>query len=190
VVSSSRTGWSAREVLRAPNLMSLARIPLAAAFPFVAGSPPLAVGVLGLAGLSDVLDGWLARRAHCATGLGQIIDPIADKTFALTVVVTLVARGALPLWALPILLVRELVEVPLALYALSSRTRREARVVRARANAPGKLDTVVLFATLVVAIAAPPALRPMLVVAALTGIVAAVSYGARELRGEGERIAR
>ena len=104
--------FSAAELRRAPNVVSLLRVPLAIAFPFLARSTPAAVAVLALAGATDVLDGHLARRLGAVTALGAVIDPVADKLFALSAMGTLVALQKLPWWGVPALLAREILEVP------------------------------------------------------------------------------
>ncbi|WP_437782288.1 CDP-alcohol phosphatidyltransferase family protein [Sorangium sp. So ce1097] len=173
---------SARDLALPPNLMSLARLPLAALFPFVAAHPGPALAVLCCAGITDVLDGWLARRSGQVTRMGAIVDPIADKVFALTVVGTLLHGGALPLWGIPALLAREILELPLALWIALSRRFRGARLSTASANIPGKLATTVQFAAVLAAIALPAALRPMLAAAAGAGAAAGISYWVRQLR--------
>jgi cardiolipin synthase (CMP-forming) len=165
-----------------PNVVSLTRLPLAAAFPFVVDRPALAGAVLGAAGLSDVLDGWLARRSKQTTVAGAIIDPIADKVFAITVMLTLLDRGKLPVWGVPALLAREIVETPLVLWVLLHPARRSARVAEARANAPGKLATLIQLAAVTSAIAFPKVLPHLLVLAGAAGCVAGVGYWAREVR--------
>lgn len=173
---------SARDLALPPNLMSLARLPLAVLFPFVATRPGLALAVLCCAGLTDVLDGWLARRAGQVTRIGAIVDPIADKVFALTVVATLLQSGKLPLWGIPALLAREILELPLALWIALSRRFRGRRLSAASANIPGKLATTVQFAAVLTAIALPVALPAMLAAAAIAGAAAGVSYWGRQLR--------
>ncbi|HEY8077432.1 MAG TPA: CDP-alcohol phosphatidyltransferase family protein, partial [Labilithrix sp.] len=74
-----------------PNVLSAMRIPLAALFPFVVTRPALAIAVLAAAALTDVLDGWLARRLGEATPTGALVDGIADKLLGASVLVSLVA---------------------------------------------------------------------------------------------------
>jgi len=58
----------------------------------------LALGVLMLSGITDFLDGWLARRLGQQTVVGQILDPVADRLYILAVVVGLALRDVIPWW--------------------------------------------------------------------------------------------
>ncbi len=58
----------------------------------------IALGVLMLAGITDFLDGWLARRLGQQTVVGQILDPVADRLYILAVVVGLALRDVIPWW--------------------------------------------------------------------------------------------
>src|SRR5919108_1755841 len=88
-----------------PNVLSLSRLLLAVGF--VAADGAMArVGLVGAAGLSDVLDGWLARRLNVATRWGALLDPIADRVFVLAATLSLVASDALSAPAALVLLAR------------------------------------------------------------------------------------
>lgn len=164
-----------------PNVLSALRLPLALAFPFVAGNVQAALSVLVAAALTDIFDGWLARRMGQVTAVGAVVDPIADKVFAITVVVTLLVRHEMPAWALPALLSREILEAPLVIWVLVNQAFRGARRAAAQANIPGKLATTVQFIAVLSAIAAPDLLEVCLVGAAFSGVLAGVSYWYREL---------
>lgn len=178
----SLDAFSPAELFRPPNLVSLLRVPLALTFPFVADSAPAALTVLGLAGATDVLDGMLARRLGAVTALGAVIDPVADKLFALSATGSLLALHRLPWWGVPALFARELLEAPLLVRGLRRR-RRGDRAPVPSSNVTGKLATVAQTGALLAAIAAPWALPPALGVAAVTAVVAGVVYWQRELRG-------
>jgi CDP-diacylglycerol--glycerol-3-phosphate 3-phosphatidyltransferase/cardiolipin synthase len=154
---------------------------LAAAFPFAASRPTVALSVLFAAGATDVLDGWVARRTGSTSTSGALLDPIADKVFVASVATTLLTRQLLPWWGLVPLLAREVVELPLAFAVMTSR-RRAHKIERARSNTLGKIATLVQFFTVASALALPGALRPMLVAAGAAGLLAGVGYGVRELR--------
>jgi cardiolipin synthase (CMP-forming) len=89
-----------------PNLLSLARFPLAAAF-VAAESARARVALLVAAALSDLLDGWLARRSG-STRTGALLDPIADKAFVLLAISTFLWNGELSVRDYLILLSRDL----------------------------------------------------------------------------------
>jgi cardiolipin synthase (CMP-forming) len=173
--------YHAADLGRAPNVISMLRLPLAVIFPLVVDHVSAALFVLIAAGLTDVLDGWLARRSGHTTAVGAVVDPIADKVFAFTVMITLLYLGRMPFWALPALLAREILEAPLVLWVLFSRRYRGARRAEARANIPGKIATTVQFAAVLAALTAPKLVGPMLILAAMTGLAAGVSYWTREL---------
>jgi CDP-diacylglycerol--glycerol-3-phosphate 3-phosphatidyltransferase/cardiolipin synthase len=171
-----------RDLVNTPSLISLSRIPLAIAFVWLVDQPLAALVVLILAGLSDVLDGWIARRTGSATATGAAVDPITDKLFVLTVVVTLIAVGKLSAFDMLLLSTREIGELPLVVgLALSRRARRRKRDYP-RANLPGKLATTLQFCAVVTVLFDWPIGDAMLFITAIAGVVAAVSYWARALR--------
>ena len=170
-----------KDLLLLPNLLSGARLPLAVAFPLASGHASVALAVLGLAGLTDVLDGYMARRLGQATPLGALVDGISDKVFAASVLGTLVATGMLsPLGAL-MLATRELAELPLAIRVLASRRARLTEIDR-RANKLGKVATVLEFATVVAVIVHVPWRAGLLAGTAAVGVAAGVAYWVREVR--------
>ncbi|MDI1434221.1 CDP-alcohol phosphatidyltransferase family protein [Polyangium sorediatum] len=164
-----------------PNVLSALRLPLAAVFPFVVDDVRAALAVLFAAALTDVLDGWLARRRGQLTAVGAVVDPIADKVFAVTVVVTLLYTRRMPAWAPLALLSREILEAPLLAWVLMSPRFRGARRAGAQANVPGKLATCVQFVAVVTAITAPHLVEGALVASACVGTLAGVSYWTREI---------
>lgn len=71
---------------------------------------------LVLAGLSDGLDGFLARRFGWATPLGAILDPLADKLFISVLIIVFAVKGHLPLWLMWLVLGRDVLIVSGALF--------------------------------------------------------------------------
>lgn len=170
-----------KDLLLLPNLLSGARLPLAVVFPLAATRAPLALGVLGFAGLTDVLDGWAARKLGQATPVGALVDGVADKVFAASVLGTLVATRMLSPTAALLLATRELGELPLALRVLTSKRARLAEVDR-KANRLGKIATVLEFATVLAVIAKAPGKSALLAATAVCGAAAAAAYWLREIR--------
>ncbi|OQV04596.1 hypothetical protein CLAIMM_09453 [Cladophialophora immunda] len=76
----------------------------------------LALGLFAYAGITDLVDGWLARRFHSQTVVGTVIDPMADKILMTTCVVTLTANGTLPVWLAVVVLGRDVALAISAIY--------------------------------------------------------------------------
>jgi cardiolipin synthase len=174
--------YCARDLWRVPGLLSLSRLPLAVAFPFALGRPAVALAVLFAAGLSDVLDGWYARKFSQVTATGTALDPVTDKIFVLTVAVCLVLRGYLSPIDVVIISTRELAELPLVAWIAASRHVRRHRADYPTANLLGKLATFFQFGAAAAAIFRSPHLAWMVAAAGLSGVLAAVGYWMRALR--------
>ncbi len=96
-----------------PNILSVIRIMLAFAFAaiFVWWYPDGVVWaaiIFVVAGISDVVDGILARRFGWITNAGKILDPVADKLMQCVSLLCLVSRDILPPWILFIIVLKEL----------------------------------------------------------------------------------
>lgn len=115
-------------VLTVPNILSFARLIGVPLFVWLVVSPPaglpaadlVAVLVLAVAGATDWLDGFLARRWKQTSRVGQMLDPIADRLYILGIVIALAIRDLVPWWLLVVLALREIV---LALMVPALRTR-------------------------------------------------------------------
>jgi cardiolipin synthase len=96
------------ERINPANLLTLARLVALPAIPVLVVNGHLKAGlILFLAGgLTDVLDGWLARRRGDATDFGRIFDPIVDMAFNTALFVALHAVRLIPDWLLGLVLVR------------------------------------------------------------------------------------
>jgi cardiolipin synthase len=173
--------YRVRDLFVLPGLLSLSRVPLAAAFPFVLNRPAAAFAVLVIAGATDLLDGWVARRYGLVTATGAALDGITDKLFVLTIAITLVVSGLLPLEAVLLLSTRELGEAPLVAWFVLSPSARARRTEHPSANVPGKVATALQFVAVALAVARAPATGYFVGVAAIAGAVAAVSYWRRAL---------
>ena len=98
-------------VLTIPNLISIIRLAGVPLFLWLVLGPKedgLALGVLLVSGITDWLDGYLARRLHQTSKLGQILDPVADRLYILAVVIGLAWRDIIPWWLAVLLPARDL----------------------------------------------------------------------------------
>ncbi|MGQ9866110.1 MAG: CDP-diacylglycerol--glycerol-3-phosphate 3-phosphatidyltransferase [Pseudanabaenaceae cyanobacterium] len=71
---------------------------------------PAGIGAIAfaVAALTDWLDGYLARRLHCESDLGKMLDPLVDKILVMAPLLVLVQRQAVPAWGVFLILAREL----------------------------------------------------------------------------------
>ena len=113
-------------VLTIPNAISAARLAGVPVFlwlvlgPQTATADYWAVALLIVAGLSDWLDGKIARALNQGSRLGEVLDPLADRLYIAATVVALAVRQIIPWWLVAILALRELV-VGVALFVLKRR---------------------------------------------------------------------
>ncbi len=105
----SASWWRLNATL--PNAITAVRIVLIVVFVVLLGrhEDAWAITALGIAGVSDFLDGYLARRLGQTTALGRFLDPAADRLLTVAVVVGLAWRDIVPWWLVGILLARDAV---------------------------------------------------------------------------------
>ena len=90
-----------RAVLTLPNLLSglrLLGVPVFLWLVLVPEADGWALALLVASGITDYLDGWLARRLGQTSVLGQVLDPVADRLYILAVVLGLALRDVIPWW--------------------------------------------------------------------------------------------
>jgi cardiolipin synthase len=93
-----------------PNVLSFLRLAGAPLVLWLILGPQadgLAVLVLALGGITDWLDGYLARAWHQTSRLGQMLDPIADRLYILAVLIGLALREIVPWWLVVIVVGRD-----------------------------------------------------------------------------------
>lgn len=95
--------------LNAANALTLIRM---VAAPVVGGlilneEHTLALATIAVAGVTDAVDGWLARRYGLQTTLGSYMDPLADKLLVACATGALAVHGVLPLWLVAVVVIRD-----------------------------------------------------------------------------------
>lgn len=127
-------------VFNLPNILTLARIAAVPAMVALLWERPsafelaLAWFVFVAAMVTDIIDGWLARKWEIETKLGAFLDPMADKLMVTTVLVMLIPLGMVPAWLVVVLLCREM-----AITGLRSIASQEGIVIKA--SSLGKIKT-------------------------------------------------
>jgi len=131
----------------------------------------------GVASVTDLLDGELARRRNLITDFGKIADPIADKALTGAALVTLSALGELAWWVTVVILAREISVTLLRFWVI-----RRGVIAASRG---GKLKTLLqVVAIALYVLPEPPALLREVVMAAAVAVtvVTGIDYGVRAVR--------
>jgi cardiolipin synthase len=160
------------ELRSLPNLISISRLALAAAF--VVFERTDARIVLVMAALAtDYLDGWYARRFGPMTRVGALVDAFADRVFVLVGVSVFLFESTISTWEFFVMISRDLMT---AVGFLVARAMPSLRAVAFQARFPGKLVTVLQLATFVAILINPRAAEPMILVVAVVSLWAIVDY--------------
>ncbi|MBT8406656.1 MAG: CDP-diacylglycerol--glycerol-3-phosphate 3-phosphatidyltransferase [Deltaproteobacteria bacterium] len=119
-----------KSIFNLPNTLSLFRIgciPLLVILLFFPQTTSfLAALVFALASISDLLDGFVARRHQLVTTFGQFLDPLADKLIVSAALIMLIPLGRVPAWMVVVIIGREL-----AIMGLRSVAVSEGKVISA-----------------------------------------------------------
>lgn len=103
-----------------PTIITFSRILIILPFILVApGNPFLGAVLFAIASLTDLLDGYIARKTKQVTKLGILLDPIADKLLVISALVLFVDMEVIPAWIAIVIIVREFIVTGLRIVALS-----------------------------------------------------------------------
>ncbi len=131
-----------------PNVLSIIRLCLVGVFIalFFTDNVIPALIVFLIAGATDIIDGYLARRYNWITNLGKILDPVADKSMQITVLICLFIKEYIPWWFLVAFVVKEIATLAMGAIVIK---RRSVTVV---SKWYGKLTVCLFYATIAVSI--------------------------------------
>lgn len=140
-----------KNIFTIPNVISFFRILLIPIFvvAYLSGKDnpqyiQFAIGVVVFSGISDVVDGFIARHFNMVSDFGKVLDPIADKLTQASVVLCLSVAHPFALFPMFIVLFfKELLTMIVAIHVLSKGTKPIS------SKWFGKLSTVVIFVTMV-----------------------------------------
>ena len=147
-----------------PNLLTLLRLALVPVMAYYAwsGEYAIALPIFLLAALTDLADGYLARRFKLVSKLGALLDPVADKLNMLVATVVLAWQSHIPLWLAIAIIGRDVIIVVGALAYRIARGHLDIKPTRL-----SKVNTAIEFAVL------------LLVMAAAAGWIEATAPGCR-----------
>lgn len=145
-----------KDIFKLPNILSYFRIALIPVFIILFLNSPKGIGyhigavsTLVISGVTDMLDGMIARKFNMITELGKIVDPLADNLTQFAVVVCLAIKYWMLIPLIALLVVKELSMAVLGLVFLG-----EGRKLQG-AHWYGKVSTVVFYAVMFILLAVP-----------------------------------
>jgi cardiolipin synthase len=164
--------------LSIPNLITLARILLVPVlvWAITSGEMQLAFLLFVAAGVSDAIDGFLAKRFGMASELGAYLDPLADKALIVSIYVSLGVAGAIPTWLVILVVSRDMMIV--AAVMLSWLVRRPVAIKPLRVSKLNTVAQIVLAALVLAALAFGFNAEPVLsLIMALVAVLTLLSIG-------------
>ncbi|MNI01240.1 putative CDP-diacylglycerol--glycerol-3-phosphate 3-phosphatidyl-transferase 2 [compost metagenome] len=159
-----------------PNMLTISRFFLIPVYliVFFEGYIKIAFLIMIIAGLTDILDGYLARSRGQVTTIGIMLDPLADKTMMIAVIVSLLISGMIPWQAAVAMFLRDAGMIAGSAYVHF----RGKKTVPA--NVMGKLTTVLYYlAVLLIVFKIPYAIQYLwfvVIVSFLTTIIYAIQF--------------
>ncbi|WIV11449.1 CDP-diacylglycerol--glycerol-3-phosphate 3-phosphatidyltransferase [Proteiniborus sp. MB09-C3] len=143
--------------------------------------------VFALAGVTDVLDGYIARTYHMVTKWGVAMDPLADKLMQLTVLICFTSKSYIPIWVIIVVGIKEMLMVIGALFLYCSVDK-----TLIPANKFGKIATIAFYvAILSIAFNFPETINFLLIlIAVVLTLIAFINYffGFKEVRKDNKNI--
>lgn len=130
-----------------PNLLTILRfllIPIIV-IACVQGDYILAIVVFTVSGITDILDGTIARKYNLISDFGKLMDPLADKATQISLLTTLFIKGVIPIWILAVVVLKEFCMVSGASFLYGKEL-----VVSSKWY--GKLATVLFYAAMVISL--------------------------------------
>jgi phosphatidylglycerophosphate synthase len=170
---------SRRALFNLPNTISLSRVVLAVAFVLVS-EPWDRIALIGVAGFTDLMDGWFARHGKNESTAGALLDPLADRIFVFVAISTYLFQGVLSTGQYFVFLTRDIATAVGFLVAKIIPTLRPA-VFRARLL--GKIVTVVQLITLVAMVILPELTDALIATIGVISIASIVDYTIALWRG-------
>lgn len=171
------------KILTIPNLLSCLRLALIPCFvwQFLVREDRVATMILLLlSGLTDVADGFIARRFNMISDLGKVLDPLADKLTQAAMLVCLTSRFPMMLLPFGLMVIKEMVCVGTGLAAIDSSGQVKG------ADWHGKLATVLLYAMLITHVLWPDipggASLAMILLCACMIVLSGTLYGVGNLK--------
>ncbi|HEY8444665.1 MAG TPA: CDP-diacylglycerol--glycerol-3-phosphate 3-phosphatidyltransferase [Bacilli bacterium] len=169
-----------------PNILTIIRLLLVPLYIIIFYSSLdnslwIAIGIFMLASITDIVDGFIARKFNAITKIGQLLDPLADKLMQLTVLLTLSLAGYIEMWVFWIILSKELLMILSGSILFLSKTK-----IIISSNIFGKLTTVLIYIAIILSVLRIDIVNYIFMVVIAIAIITLIQYayiGVKKLLG-------
>lgn len=157
-----------------PNILTMIRFALIPVFVYsffyIYNGNIYAAVIFLISGLTDVLDGYIARHYNQITKLGILMDPLADKMMIITVLASLWIKGIIPFFIILIIIVKE---ITMIVGAFILYRKKEIAIP---ANKFGKASTLLFYIAIIFSIFDWPYGLTLMIIALLMALIAFFIY--------------
>ncbi|MDP4088272.1 MAG: CDP-diacylglycerol--glycerol-3-phosphate 3-phosphatidyltransferase [Bacillota bacterium] len=165
-----------------PNVLTLFRLFLVPVFVLVFFSPVnhyliFSISIFLLAGITDVLDGFIARKYNLITKWGMVLDPLADKLMLLTVLTCLTINRIIPIWIVGLIAAKEIFMIISGMFLY-----RKDTVIPS--NKFGKASTLLFYLSVFILSLNEHIGDSLLVIAVISAFIALINYSLIYFRGK------
>jgi cardiolipin synthase len=179
-IAARRCGDARARMINAPNLLSLSRLLAAPAIVLLMMESRFdwCFAIFVFAGITDALDGWIAKRFDARTDLGAYLDPLADKTLVVSTYLTLGLLGHLPGWLVVLVIFRDVLIIGGAMvaYLMLGSFKSEPMMISKLNTAVQLILVVAVLAHLGIGFGTPLVDRVLAFVAGGTTIASGLAY--------------
>lgn len=157
-----------------PNILTVFRLALVPTFAYIFFSPTnnslfLSIAIFLIAGATDVLDGYIARKHNSVTRFGIVMDPLADKLMLVTVLYCLTDKNYIAPWILWVIILKELSMIIGGTLLLNKNMAIPSNVF-------GKISTFLFYISIFILIFSEPLGKILIYVAVASAVVAFFNY--------------
>lgn len=169
-------------IMNIPNMLTLFRFFLIPVFVFIffssiSNSLMVSISIFLIAGFTDILDGYIARKYNIITKSGSVLDPLADKIMLLTVLSCLVFSNYIPLWVLIVVAIKDTFMIITGIFLY----KRDSVI---QANTWGKLCTFLFYIAIFMLPFDRQSAFIMLCIAVVSAILALYNYAIIYFKGK------
>jgi len=163
-----------KELIRPANVLSLLRIPLGILIIIFFDNKPLFLTLFVLGAITDLLDGYVARKTGLSS-YGGVIDGFCDKVFFTSILIACLAASLLNVWQLLLLLPRDITVIMLGIFVMTLKGKKNI-LSKIKSSGPSKATTLGQFIVVIWLLSGIGQFTFILYIVSAVSFIAAMDY--------------